>query len=190
MTWDQEVDLLKRELARAHASLKLEEARNAGLPELAAIQSPEEFQKRGNEAITRYIDFLKKRDPLPDAGQHGSGAARKDRRVRCRSRSGTSSRSRPTTSRSTLYTHFYHWWDLARMRDRAARERRSGAGRCSTTSGTRAPRGWRPRWKNSLLHAGLFDDEPRAREIIWIMLAQRAGARARLALRAGERSST
>ena len=65
MTWEQEVDLLKRELARAHASLKLEEARNAGLPELAAIRSPEEFQKRGNEAITRYLDFLKKRDLYP-----------------------------------------------------------------------------------------------------------------------------
>ena len=25
-----------------------------------------------------------------------------------------------------------------------------------------------------LLHAGLFDDEPRAREIVWVMLAQRA----------------
>ena len=25
-----------------------------------------------------------------------------------------------------------------------------------------------------MLHAGLFDDEPRAREIVWIMLAQRA----------------
>ncbi len=40
MTWEEEVDLLKRELARAHASLKLEEARNRGLPELPAIQSP------------------------------------------------------------------------------------------------------------------------------------------------------
>src|SRR4030095_2918149 len=65
MTWDQEVDLLKRELARAHASLRLEEARNAGLPELAAIQSPEEFRKGGNEAITRSLDFLKKRDLCP-----------------------------------------------------------------------------------------------------------------------------
>ena len=30
MTWEDEVGLLKRELARAHASLKLEEERNAG----------------------------------------------------------------------------------------------------------------------------------------------------------------
>ena len=34
LTWDEEVTLLKRELARAHASLKLEEERNRGLPEL------------------------------------------------------------------------------------------------------------------------------------------------------------
>ena len=46
MTWDDEVALLKRELARAHASLKLEEQRNRGLPQLTAAANAEEYQQR------------------------------------------------------------------------------------------------------------------------------------------------
>ncbi len=40
MTWDDEVMLLKRELARAHTSLKLEELHNEGLPPLVARPPP------------------------------------------------------------------------------------------------------------------------------------------------------
>ena len=116
MTWDQEVDLLKRELARAHASLKLEEARNAGLPELPVIQSPEEYQRRGNEAITRYLDFLKKRDLYPmrdsmDAALRAKIGAFVP--LETRNFFAIATHYEPLT----LYTHFYHWWDLARMRD-------------------------------------------------------------------------
>ena len=65
LTWDEEVDLLKRELARAHASLRLEEQRNRGLPQLPVISSPEEYQRRANAAITKYLAFLKAKDILP-----------------------------------------------------------------------------------------------------------------------------
>jgi hypothetical protein len=113
MTWDQEVDLLKRELARAHASLRLEEARNAGLPELAAIQSPEDFRKRGNEAITRYLDFLKKRDLYPMRDSMDPALRAKIGEfvpLEKRNFFAIATHYEPLT----LYTHFYHWWDLAR----------------------------------------------------------------------------
>jgi hypothetical protein len=160
MTWDQEVDLLKRELARAHASLKLEEARNAGLPELPVIQSPEEYQRRGNEAITRYLDFLRKRDLYPmrdsmDAALRAKIGAFVP--LETRNFFAIATHYEPLT----LYTHFYHWWDLARMR--AGRTRaRSGAARCSTTSGIRAPKAWRRRWKSSCCTPG-FSTRSRAR---------------------------
>ena len=62
LTWDQEVMLLERELARAHASLKLEEERNRGLPELRADASAEEHAKHANDAISKYMAFLKSRN--------------------------------------------------------------------------------------------------------------------------------
>jgi hypothetical protein len=65
MTWEQEVTLLQRELARTHASLKAEEERNRGLPALPAIQTPEEYQRRANEAVTRFLAFLEQRKLYP-----------------------------------------------------------------------------------------------------------------------------
>ncbi len=172
MTWDQEVDLLKRELARAHASLKLEEARNAGLPELPVIQSPEEYQRRGNEAITRYLDFLKKRDLYPmrdsmDAALRAKIGAFVP--LETRNFFAIATHYEPLT----LYTHFYHWWDLARMRDEphASPVRRGPL--LYNIWDTRAE-GMATAMEEFMLHAGLFDEEPRAKEIIWIMLAQRS----------------
>jgi hypothetical protein len=65
MTWEDEVMLLKRELARAHTQLKLEEQRNRGLPALPVISSAEEYQRRGNAAVTKYMDFMRARSILP-----------------------------------------------------------------------------------------------------------------------------
>jgi Bacterial protein of unknown function (DUF885) len=172
MTWDQEVDLLKRELARAHASLKLEEARNAGLPELAAIQSPEEFQKRGNEAITRYLDFLKKRDLYPMRDSMDPALRAKIGEfvpLEQRNFFGIATHYEPLT----LYTHFYHWWDLARMRDEPHPSPVRRGPLLYNIWDTRAE-GMATAMEEFMLHAGLFDDQPRAKEIIWIMLAQRS----------------
>src|SRR5262245_30821701 len=116
LTWEEEVSLLRRELARAHSSLRLEEQRNRGLPPLKASASPEEFERRGNGAVSRYIRFLRERqimpirdymDPamrerigefVPEATRHFFAIA---------------SHYEPLA----LYTHFYHWWDLAQMRE-------------------------------------------------------------------------
>ena len=82
MNWDEEVDLLKRELARAHASLKLEEAREqrpartAGDPDARGVPAP---RQRGGEPLPRVPAEARS---LSDARQHGPGAARKDRRIR------------------------------------------------------------------------------------------------------------
>jgi len=172
MTWDDEVDLLKRELARAHASLKLEEARNAGLPELPAIETPEEFQRRGNEAITRYLDFLRKRDLYPMRDSMDAALRAKIGEfvpLETRNFFAIATHYEPLT----LYTHFYHWWDLARMRDEPHQSPIRRGPLLYNIWNTRAE-GMATAMEEFMLHAGLFDDEPRAKEIIWIMLAQRA----------------
>lgn len=57
MTWDEEVVLLQRELARAHASLQLEEHRNRHLPPLLVINSPEDYERRAAQSVTKYMAF-------------------------------------------------------------------------------------------------------------------------------------
>ena len=73
-----------------------------------------------------------------------------------------------------MRTHGYHWFDHARMVERPARERRSAAVRCSTTSSSRAPKGHATGWEEMMLQAGMFDARPRSRELIYVLLAQRA----------------
>ena len=172
MTWDEEVDLLKRELARAHAALKLEESRNNGLPELPVIQTPEEYQRRGNEAVTRFLEFLGKRDlyPIRDnmdpalRAQIGEYVS-----LETRNFFAIATHYEPLT----LYTHFYHWWDLARMRDEPNASPIRQGPLLYNIWDSRAE-GMATAMEEFMLHAGLFDEQPRAREIIWIMLAQRA----------------
>ncbi len=172
MTWDEEVDLLKRELARAHASLKLEEARNSGLPELPVIQTPEEYRRRADEAVTRFLEFLRKRDLYPMRDNMDPALrAQLGEYVPLETRNffAIATHYEPLT----LYTHFYHWWDLARVRDEPHPNPIRQGPLLYNIWNSRAE-GMATAMEEFMLHAGLYDDQPRAREIVWIMLAQRA----------------
>ena len=60
MTWEDEVRLMQRELARALSMLKLEEQRNRELPPMVAAISPEEYDEMANDAIRRIMEFLER----------------------------------------------------------------------------------------------------------------------------------
>ncbi|HEX9707382.1 MAG TPA: DUF885 family protein [Steroidobacteraceae bacterium] len=172
MTWEEEVDLLKRELARAHASLKLEEERNRGLPELPVIQSPEEYERRANDAVTRYLAFLEKRNLYPMRANMDPALRAKIgafEPLETRNFFAIATHYEPLT----LYTHFYHWWDLARMRDEPHPSPIRRGALLYNIWDSRAE-GMATAMEELMMNAGLFDDSPRAREIVWIMLAQRA----------------
>lgn len=171
MTWDDEVQLLKRELTRAHASLKLEEQRNRGLPPLAADASPEEHARHANDAITKYLAFLKGRDILPVDDSLDAALRRHiDPFVPIERRNffSIASHYEPVA----LYAHFYHWFDHEWFlsKPNASRIRREAW--LYNAWDTRAE-GMATAMEEFILHAGYYDDNPRAREIVWIMLAQR-----------------
>ena len=172
MTWEQEVELLRRELARTHASLEAEEERNRGLPAMPVIQTPEEYERRANEAVTRYLAFLRDRKLYP---------MRDNMDPALRAKLGEYA---PPESRNffaiathheplTLYTDFYHWWDLARMRDEPHPSPIRRGPLLYNIWDSRSE-GMATAMEELMLNAGLFDGEPRAREVVWIMLAQRA----------------
>lgn len=107
LTWDDEVMLLKRELARAHASLKLEEQRNRGLPQLTPAANPEEYQRRAGAAVTKYMAFLRNKEILtvqdyldPALRAHLGGFVPLERR----NFFGIASHYEPMT----LFAHFFH----------------------------------------------------------------------------------
>jgi hypothetical protein len=172
MTWEDEVALLKRELARAHASLELEEERNRGLPELTAAADDAEFQKRADRAIRKFVSFLGERELYPmRAFMEPELRQRRGAFVPLETRNffAIATHYEPLT----LYTHTTHFWDLARMREEPHPSPvRRGALLYNIWDGR--SEGMATAMEELMLHAGLFDDEPRAREIVWVMLAQRA----------------
>ena len=171
MTWDDEVALLKRELARAHASLKLEEHRNRHLPPLTPAANADEYRRRADAAVTKYIAFLRDKDVLtvqdylePAMREHLGGFVPVERR----NFFAIASHYEPMT----LFAHWYHWFDHAWMkRVPNASPIRRGATLFNVWS-TRAE-GMATAMEELILQAGYYDDNPRAREIVWIMLAQR-----------------
>jgi len=172
MSWEEEVDLLKRELARSHAALKLEEERNRDLPQLPVISGPEEYEQRANEAVTRFIAFLRDRDMFP-MRDYMDPALRAQMGeyvpIETRNFFAIATHYEPLT----LYTHFYHWWDLAQMRDDPHESPIRRGALLYNIWDSRAE-GMATAMEEFMLHAGLYDDSPRKREIVWIMLAQRA----------------
>ena len=172
LTWEDEVAILKRELARSHASLRLEEQRNMGRPQIEPVRNEEEYRRRANTSVDKLMMFIKDRDII-------TVKANMDPALRPKIGSFVPIEQRNFFSiathlePNTLYTHFYHWWDLAQMRDEPhASPIRRGALLYNIWDSR--SEGMATAFEEAMMHAGLYDDNPRAREIQWIMLAQRA----------------
>ncbi len=171
LTWDDEVMLLKSELARAQTMLRLEEQRNRGLPQLVPSANAEDHAKRANAAITKYMAFLREREIL-EVQDYLDPALRRhiDPFVPVERRNffSIASHYEPIT----LYAHFYHWFDhewLVHRPNPSPIRRESWL----YNSWDSRAEGMATAMEEIILHAGYYDDNPRAREIVWIMLAQR-----------------
>ena len=172
-TWDEQLIIMRRELARAHASLRLEEHRNRDLPPLEQVAGPAEYDRVFNAAVTEYMRFLEEEDIV---------TVRDYMDAALRARIGAFSPSEGVRgffsevsyrNALTMRTHGHHWIELANMDfDPHASEVR----RLPSLSNIYDARseGFATGMEEWMMHAGLFDDNPRARELIWILLIQRA----------------
>ena len=172
MTWKEEVDLLQRELDRAWSSLKLEEHRNRKAPQQVAAANPEEYDRLADASAARLMAWLEDeqvmqvKDNMDPALREHLGTFIP---IETRNFFWIAAHLDPTP----LYTHFYHWWDLAQIRDEPhASPIRRGA-LLYNIFDTRNE-GTATGVEEMFMHAGLYDDNPRSRELVWIMLAQRA----------------
>lgn len=171
-TWDDEVALMRRELERAHAALRLEEHNNRNLPQLQPVNDPAAFDKMAHERLDKFVDFLVRQEIIPDKPYL------KDALV------PQISDYVPEEKRAffnhviarepmLLYSHDYHWIDLARMRDEPNPSPIRREASLANIWDVRAE-GFATAFEELLMHAGLYDDNPRAKELVWIMLANRA----------------
>ena len=172
MTWEDEVRLLQRELDRAWSSLKFEEHNNRGLPELIPANSPGDFRELTEKGVRRFIDFIKEKEIMP---------FKENMEPALREHMG---KYVPENERNffniglhldplPLYSHFVHWFDLAEMRDNPHKSpirRKALLYNIFDTKNEGIATGV----EEMFMHAGLYNDNPRSREIVWIMIAQRA----------------
>ena len=170
-TWRDLVTLMERELTRAHSSLALEETRNAALPPQAPIASAEEHARRFGEAVSAYVAFLRDRNIM---------TVRDYMEPALRARTGTFSPGPREFFAEVDYrdpevmrTHGYHWFDKARMihLPHASPIRR---GPLLYNIFITRTEGLATGWEEMMMHAGMLDGRPRSRELIYILLAQRA----------------
>ena len=172
LTWDDEVMILKRELARAWTALKLEEHRNRNLPELVAADSPEAYDKMADEAANSLMDFLDQQD-IVTVKPYFESALREHlgeyipKETRNFFAIGEHYDPRP------LYSHFYHWFELARM-DTEPHTSEIRKGPLLYNIWDSRNEGTATAVEEMFLQAGLYDDSPRTKEIVYIMIAQRA----------------
>ncbi|HXV62945.1 MAG TPA: DUF885 family protein, partial [Vicinamibacteria bacterium] len=61
-SWEEQVTIMRRELARAHSTLRLEEHKNRKLPQMTRVATAEEYDRRFNAAVTEYMTFLEQEE--------------------------------------------------------------------------------------------------------------------------------
>lgn len=171
LTWDDEVMILKRELARAWSSLKLEEHKNRNLPELAEASSPEMYAEMAEKSAQSLLTFLDNEmvtvkdyfEPglRPHMGQYIPKEKRNFFWIVAH------------YDQRPLYSHFYHWFELARM-DNEPHKSEIRRGPLLYNIFDSRNEGTATAVEEMLMQAGLYEDNPRARELVYIMIAQRA----------------
>jgi len=172
LTWHDEVLLLKRELSRAWSALKLEEHRNRSLAELVAANSPEAYGKMADDAAKSLMTFLEQQEIVtvkpyfePALREHLGAFVPEEKRNFFLI--GEHYDPRP------LYSHFYHWFELARM-DNEPHKSEIRRGPLLYNIFDSRNEGTATAVEEMFLQAGLYDDSPRSKEIVYIMIAQRA----------------
>jgi hypothetical protein len=166
-TWQEQYSIVQRELERALSYLKLEEHRNLRLPPLERPSSKEELQRRLKEGVETYMNFLRRDEifTVPDymrLNTEVSGfipAERRDFFTQV-----------DYLDPLPLLCHSVHW--LEKQRETRNLHPIRGLPLLYNIWDSRAE-GFATAFEEMMLQAGLFDKNPRARELVYILLVFR-----------------
>jgi hypothetical protein len=170
-TWQEEVALMERELARSHALLAMEEQRNAKLPPQAPVASAGEFSQRFNMGVTEYMAFLRDHEILEVLEWMDPAL---------RSRIGSFSPGPleffgevDYRDPEVLRTHGYHWFDKGFLVHDPHKSPVRREALLYNIFNTRTE-GHATGWEELMMQVGMFDARPRSRELVYILVAERA----------------
>ena len=172
LTWDDEVMILKRELARAWVSLKLEEHKNRNLPNLVPASNPEEYDFIANQASKEFLNFLDKEEIIDvkdfyreALNEHLGEYIPEDKR----NFFWITAHLDP----KPLYSHFFHWFELAEMDLNPSNNIIRKEPLLYNIFDSRNE-GVATGVEEMFMQTGLYENSPRSKEIVYILIAQRA----------------
>ena len=180
-TWAEQVELVQRELERSVAFLGLERQRNRKLPPLLPPATAEELGRRLKANVAYFMNYLRTEEIftvpdymcLNDVGGTLIPPDKRDFFTQVDYRDNL-----------PLLCHSLHW--LEKQREARNTHPIRGVPLLYNIWDSRAE-GMATAFEEMMLQAGLFDRSPRARELIYILLAFRcARAMADLKLHSGE----
>jgi hypothetical protein len=172
LTWAQEVALHERELARARAQLALLEHQNRDLPPHHPVTDPAEWERVSRAAVSEFMAFLRDHDVMPVKDYFEEALMER--------RAGFV----PEERRDFFYQiefrdplvmrcHGTHWFDRAlSLRDPHPSPIRRNPSPYNLWV-SRAE-GLATATEEMMMSAGLFAGRPRARELVYILVANRA----------------
>jgi hypothetical protein len=171
-TWQEELALMERELSRSLAHLALEEHRNRALPPLEPAANAAEMQQRNEQALAHYMRFLREQQILSVRDYYEPA-------LRARLSAFVPPEKRDFFSEVDarepllLRSHGNHWFDLARMahEPHASPIRR---GPLLYNIWVHRAEGVATAMEELTMSAGLYAERPRSRELVYVMIAQRA----------------
>jgi hypothetical protein len=170
--FDQQQVLLQRELDRSLASLRLEEVRNRAAPPIAEISDPAAYRQMAEARTDKLYRLLVDAGFITDrpyfhaalAGQTGDYTRPADRNFFT---------NVTALDPSPLLSHQFHWIELARLRHEPHPSPIRDTPPLFNIYADRSE-GFATAMEEVVMQAGLYDDIPHGRELVWIMLANRA----------------
>ena len=172
LTWEQEIILLKNELARAWTSLKYEEKNNSKLPYLSTVNNSKEYDELAKKSAEELLSFLDDQKIITvkpyykDALQPHLGKFIPKYK---RNFFWITAHYDP----KPLYSHFFHWFELAQMDIDPHKNEIRRKPLLYNIFDSRSE-GVATAVEELFMQAGLYKNNPRAREIVYILIAQRA----------------
>lgn len=171
-THAQLVTLMERELGRAKGTLALEELKNRALPPQLPATTVEEHQQRFDEVVRTWTRFLRDNDFITWEEWMGPALAVLP---------GGFNPKPPLEFFSEveardplpLRLHMWHFMDLERLARHPPADPVRARPALYNIFATRTE-GFATALEELMMHAGLYEGRPRTRELVYVMLGQRA----------------
>jgi hypothetical protein len=172
-SWEQEEALLERELYRAHSALRLLENANRNLPPLEKASNATDYQNMLTQGVEEYMAFLERENFLT---------------VKPYMKPAMLAQIRPFVENPgirgffdevdyrdpmPMRAHHYHWIEKARERLEPNESPIRQVPLLYNIFDSRAE-GMATAMEELVMNAGLMDNRPRGKELVYIMLIQRA----------------